>query len=157
MPSTKKQDSRGAVGPFKSILVGYDGSDNATRALDEAIVLASQSKGELRIVVVADSMRFAAYAGAEALFDQIEDKAMKNARSLTGLALDRARSAGLKEVYASAEQGQPADMLLSLATEYKADLIVVGRRGMRGLERFLLGSVSNAIINHASCDVLIVK
>ncbi len=48
-------------------------------------------------------------------------------------------------------------MILTLATEYKVNLIVVGRRGMRALERFLMGSVSTAVINHAKCDVLVVK
>jgi nucleotide-binding universal stress UspA family protein len=81
----------------------------------------------------------------------------ENAENLVRAAQDIAKSAGLKNVYASDEEGQPADMILTLAAEYKSDLIVVGRRGMRGLERFLMGSVSTAVINHAKCDVLVVK
>ena len=49
-------------GVFERILVGYDGSENAKRALNRAIELARQSKGELRIAVVADTMSYAATA-----------------------------------------------------------------------------------------------
>jgi len=143
-------------GVFERILVGYDGSDNAKRALNRAIELAKQSKGELRIAVVADTMSYAASASG-GIYKRVNEQTKTNAVNLASDALDIARVAGLKDVYASDEEGQPADMLLTLATEYKVNLIVVGRRGMRGLERFLMGSVSTAVINHAKCDVLVVK
>jgi nucleotide-binding universal stress UspA family protein len=53
--------------------------------------------------------------------------------------------------------GNPAEVLLSVAAEVKADLIVVGNRGMQGTQRFLLGSVPNRVAHHASCSVLIVQ
>jgi len=143
-------------GVFERLLVGYDGSDNAKRALNRAIELARQSKGELRIAVVADTMRYAATASG-GIYKRFNAQTKANAVNLASDALDIAKAAGLKDVYASDEEGQPADMLLTLATEYKVNLIVVGRRGMRGLERFLMGSVSTAVINHAKCDVLVVK
>ena len=143
-------------GVFERILVGYDGSDNARRALSRAIELAKQSKGELRIVAVADTMSYAATASG-AMYKRFNEQTKQNAENLASAALDTAKSAGLKDVYSSAEEGQPADMILTLATEYKVNLIVVGRRGMRGLERFLIGSVSTGVINHAKCDVLVVK
>ncbi|MDA4115108.1 MAG: universal stress protein [Thaumarchaeota archaeon] len=143
-------------GVFRRILVGYDGSDNARRALNRAIELARQSKAELRISVVADTMSYATNA-RRGIYKQVNEQTKANAVNLASDALDTARLAGLKDVYASDEVGQPADMLLTLATEYRVDLIVVGRRGIRGLERFLMGSVSTAVINQAKCDVLVVK
>lgn len=143
-------------GAYQRILVGYDGSENAERALRKAIELAKQSKGELRIAVVADTMSFA-YASSGGLYKQFNQQAKENAENLAAAALDIAKGAGITNVYASDEEGQPADLILTLATEYKTDLIVVGRRGMRGLSRFLMGSVSTAVINHAKCDVLVVK
>jgi len=142
---------------FQKILIGYDGSENAERALNRAIELTKQSNGELRIAVVADTMSYAAYASGGGMYKRFNEQTKANAENLASAALEIAKSAGLKDVYASDEEGQPADMILTLATEFKADLIVVGRRGMRGLERFLMGSVSTAIINHAKCDVLVVK
>lgn len=141
---------------FERILVGYDGSENGSRALKKGIELAKQSGGELRIVVVADTMTYEAYATG-GMYKTYNAQAKANAANLAGAALDTARRAGVKDAYASDEEGQPADLILTLATEYKSDLIIVGRRGMRGLVRFLLGGVSTAVINHAKCDVLIVK
>ena len=144
-------------GVYGKLIVGYDGSDNAERALSRAIDLVKQAGGELRIAVVADTMSYATYAGTGAMYKRFNEQTMKNAEYLAKAALDKAKSAGVKNVYASSEEGQPADMILTLATEYKSDLIVVGRRGVRGLERFLMGSVSTGVINHAKCDVLVVK
>ncbi len=142
---------------YQRVLVGFDGSENANRALNRGIALVKQSKGELRIVVVADVMRAAAYASATGLYQRYNDQAKENAASLSSEALEIARREGVADVYASNEEGQPAEMILTLATEFKSDLIIVGRRGIRGLTRFLMGSVSTAVINHAKCDVLVVK
>ena len=143
-------------GVYERIIVGYDGSNNAQRALERAIELAKQSKGELRIVVVADIVSYAATASG-GIYKRFNEQARENAVNLASAALDAAKLAGVKDAYASDEEGQPADMILTLATEYKVNLIVVGRRGMRALERFLMGSVSTAVINNAKCDVLVVK
>ena len=56
-----------------------------------------------------------------------------------------------------AREGDPADAILDVAEEEKADLIVVGNKGMTGAKRFLLGSVPNKISHHAPCSVLIVR
>jgi nucleotide-binding universal stress UspA family protein len=53
-------------------------------------------------------------------------------------------------------QGDPADAILDVAEDRKADLIVVGKKGMTGAKRFLLGSVPNKVSHHASCSVLII-
>ena len=143
-------------GVFERILVGYDGSENGERALKRGIELAKQSKGDLRIVVVADTMSYATYATG-GMYRTFNEKTKENAENLASGALQTAKAAGIRNAYASEAEGQPADMILTLATEYKVDLIIIGRRGMRGLARFLMGSVSTAVINHAKCDVLIVK
>ena len=55
-----------------------------------------------------------------------------------------------------AREGDPADAILDVAEETKADLVIVGNKGMTGARRFLLGSVPNKISHHAPCSVLIV-
>lgn len=142
---------------FKKILVGYDGSDNAGRALSKAIALARRSKADLRIVVVADTGRYTATVGLESLYKQFDEKARKNAENLATAALEQSKAGGVPDAYASVEVGHPSDMILGVAEDDKSDLVVVGRRGISGLERFFLGSVSTAIINHAKSDVLVVK
>jgi len=142
---------------YQKILVGFDGSENGMRALARGIALAKQSKGELRIVVVADVMTAAAYASATGFYQRFNDQAKENAENLASEALEIAKREGVANAYSSDEEGQPADMILTLAREYKSDLIIVGRRGIRGLTRFFMGSVSTGVINQAKCDVLIVK
>ena len=61
------------------------------------------------------------------------------------------------DVKFAARQGNPADAILDVAEEERADLIVVGNKGMAGARRFLLGSVPNKISHHAPCSVLIVR
>ena len=56
-----------------------------------------------------------------------------------------------------ARQGDAADAILDVAEEQRADLIVVGNKGMTGAKRFLLGSVPNKVSHHAPCSVLIVR
>ena len=61
------------------------------------------------------------------------------------------------EVTTHAREGDPADAILDVAEEAKADVIVVGNKGMTGARRFLLGSVPNKISHHAPCSVYIVR
>ena len=68
-----------------------------------------------------------------------------------------AATAGLQDVETFARQGDAADAILDVAEEQRADLIVVGNRGMTGAKRFLLGSVPNKVSHHAPCSVLIVR
>jgi nucleotide-binding universal stress UspA family protein len=56
-----------------------------------------------------------------------------------------------------AREGDPADAILDVAEEKKADLIVVGNKGMTGAKRFLLGSVPNKVSHHAPCSVMIIR
>ena len=61
------------------------------------------------------------------------------------------------EVETMAREGDPADAILDVAEEKKADLIVVGNKGMTGAKRFLLGSVPNKVSHHAPCSVMIIR
>jgi nucleotide-binding universal stress UspA family protein len=53
--------------------------------------------------------------------------------------------------------GNPAAELVRIADEHRAGLIVVGSQGLSAIERFLLGSVSERVLRHAHCSVLVVK
>jgi nucleotide-binding universal stress UspA family protein len=71
-------------------------------------------------------------------------------------AMDVAEAAGVPAT-SYARQGDPADAILDVAEERRADLIVVGNKGMTGAKRFLLGSVPNRVSHHAPCSVLIIR
>ena len=71
--------------------------------------------------------------------------------------LDKAAAEAKKakvEVVTHPREGDPADAILDVAEENKADLVIVGNKGMTGARRFLLGSVPNKISHHSPCDVL---
>jgi len=68
-----------------------------------------------------------------------------------------ATGAGLTAVETYACQGDAADAIIDVAEEQRADLIVVGNKGMTGAKRFLLGSVPNKVSHHSPCSVLIVR
>ncbi len=72
-------------------------------------------------------------------------------------AAESARSIGADSVDARVEPGDYAETILAVADEVDADLIVVGSRGLGGLRGLLVGSVSQKVVQHADCSVLVVR
>ena len=80
----------------------------------------------------------------------------EEAKALVAKAADALRSAGVN-VTTAVVQGDPKSIILDNAKAWGADLIVLGSHGRKGLERFMLGSVSEAVLRHAHCSVEIVR
>jgi nucleotide-binding universal stress UspA family protein len=144
---------------FKSIVVGTDGSDTATQAVHEAIDLAGALGAKLELVsayepVPAQRLNQERRQAPEDLQWAINPR--EDVDTTLEAAAAPAREAGVAvDVYA--RQGDPADAILDVAEELKADLIIVGNKGMTGAKRFLLGSVPNKVSHHAPCSVLIIR
>jgi nucleotide-binding universal stress UspA family protein len=144
---------------FTRIVVGTDGSESAGEAVRQAVDLAKLAGATLSVV--------SAYAPVpdRKVKDQQRDAPADvqyelNPREDVNLVLDTAAADARKEgieVQTHAVEGDPAEGILSVAEETKADLIVVGNKGMTGARRFLLGSVPNNISHHAPCSVIIVR
>ena len=144
---------------FTRIVVGTDGSETAEEAVRQALDLAKLAGATLSIV--------SAYAPVSnrKVQDQQRDAPADvqyelNPREDVNLVLDTAAANARKEgieVQTHAVEGDPAEGILSVAEETKADLIVVGNKGMTGARRFLLGSVPNNISHHAPCSVMVVR
>jgi nucleotide-binding universal stress UspA family protein len=144
---------------FTRIVVGTDGSDTAAEAVKQAIDLARLTGGTLSIV--------SAYAPVPKRRIQGEQEGAPSdiayeigPREDVNLVLDaaaaEARAAGI-EVRTHPVEADPADAILNVAEEIKADLIVVGNKGMTGARRYLLGSVPNNVSHHAPCSVIIIQ
>jgi nucleotide-binding universal stress UspA family protein len=144
---------------FGRIVVGTDGSDTAANAVREAVELAKLSGSTLDIVSAYEPI------SRERLRDESAElpgdvQYTVNPREDVNLILENASGEAKKqdiEVRTHAREGDPADAILDVAEESKADLIVVGNKGMTGAKRFLLGSVPNKVSHHAPCGVLIVR
>lgn len=78
-------------------------------------------------------------------------------RGLCKEAADTLKAAGFKQPSHAVEEGNPKVVIVDEANKWRADLIVLGSHGRKGLDRFLLGSVSEAVSRHATCSVEIVR
>lgn len=135
---------------MRNIVVGYDGSEAATRALSRAAEIAN---GATVTVVSAVHVRPTGARGPGRAVDRAEVYERK--RELDeAAALLRERGIMAREVEG---RGDPADAIIDEANEIGADLIIVGTRGLNTAERLLLGSVSTKVLHHAPCDVLVVR
>jgi nucleotide-binding universal stress UspA family protein len=147
------------VAVFTRIVVGTDGSETAAEAVRQAVDLAKLAGAQLSIV--------SAYAPVtKRRLEEEREEAPRDVQYEIGpredvnLVLDAAAAAARKEgieVQAHPVEGDPAEGILNVAEETKADLIVVGNKGMTGARRFLLGSVPNNVSHHAPCSVIIVR
>ncbi len=140
---------------YELIVVGTDGSDTAQRAVAEATRLAKAVGSELHIVSAYEPLRGTRIVGApEAAAKVWAVLPDAQVQAVIEQAVAKARLSGL-DVTPHVLTGDPADALLEIAEQQKADLIVVGNRGMHGMKR-VLGSVPNKVSHRARCNVLIV-
>lgn len=144
---------------FRSIVVGTDGSETATEAVRQAVELAQATKARIELVSAYEPV------SSQRLREESQQvpgdlQWMVNPRedvdSTLNEASEIAAEAGV-DIQVHARQGDPADAILDVAEETRADLIVVGNKGMTGARRFLLGSVPNKVSHHAPCSVLIIR
>jgi nucleotide-binding universal stress UspA family protein len=141
---------------MQKIIVAYDGSDHADRALDRAAEIASE---DTEVVVVSAArlsslLRAAGPVGGET--SAVDPGEAESAREH----LDKARArlaAKVPSLRTVEAHGDPADAVVRVAKDEQADLIAVGTRGLNVAQRALLGSVSTKIVHSASCDVLVVR
>jgi nucleotide-binding universal stress UspA family protein len=144
---------------FSSIVVGTDGSETATQAVRQAVELAKAHGAKIELVSAYEPV--SGQRLREESTQVPEDMQwMVNPREDVDATLEDAAEVAKNdgiEVNVHARQGDPADAILDVAEETKADLIVVGNKGMTGARRFLLGSVPNKVSHHAPCSVLIIR
>lgn len=136
---------------FHRILVAFDGSLPSQAAFRWALDLAQQLGSELLVVSVVRLAEPGNRVELEALVEEGERHFAEEHRKLALLASERGVLC-----HAEVDVGPPAEHVMHVAETAGADLIVVGRRGRNTFERLLLGSVSERILRHAHCPVLVV-
>jgi nucleotide-binding universal stress UspA family protein len=154
----------------RSIVVGTDGSGPADAAVRRATDLASLEGARLHLVTAYHAPQIV----QETTVWTNEPKGLIDTgrtggdphpetvdlREVAESVLKRAARVALSkgvDVETHAREGQPADVIIEIANQKQADLIVVGSRGLTGIQRYLMGSVSSKVTEHASCSVMIVR
>lgn len=147
-------------GGFKRIVVAYDGSKDSTKAVQVACSISAKFGSAVAVVHVYHSPS-TVYATGPGMpvpdFTDLEAAAEESGRSMLSRGLDIATKAGSKAKGELMESTSAVEAIVNYATQEKADLIVVGTRGMTGFKKLLLGSVSSGIVTHAGCAVLVVR
>jgi len=141
---------------METVIVGVDGSEGAQKALVQAANEATLRGSRLR-VICAWNISPAAFDGGFVGADQTTlDSFRQNAETIVGEALAQVKRAQpAQPCEGKAIEGQAAQVLLEEARD--ASLIVVGSRGHGGFASLLLGSVSQQVVHHAPCPVLVVR
>lgn len=158
-----RPSARGAPGSSRGmkILVGTDGSDCSEKAIQSVANRPWPAETEVQVISVREPLFPAGempMAFDPALTQEVLDRERCRAEDALKTARQALSSAGLK-LYDSAEPlfGDPRNILLDQAKFWGADLIIVGSHGRHGLDRVLLGSVSEAVAMHAHCSVEVIR
>ena len=131
------------------IIVGYDGSDAANRALQRAMTLAGVD-GRIVVVAAAESHARAGITEGAHLDPSEVERRRNDLEDAKRLLSEQGIDAETMEA-----QGDPGHVIVDAAKG--ADLAIVGSRGHNPLQRLLLGSVSSKVVHRAECDVLVVR
>src|ERR1044071_7422652 len=144
---------------FSKILICTDGSEHAIHAAEAAADIAKKFGSEvLMINVLTHVMEPALLAidAGPASWDSAEEAYEKAQADIEGRTSAIFQRAGIR-FDTIRERGHAADKIVEIAEQEKVDLIVMGSRGLGTFTRLVLGSVSDGVIHHAHCPVLIVR
>jgi len=138
---------------FKKILVATDGSEKNKAAVEEAMRIGRICGSEVFAVYVMDQSPLES-ASVDVVVGDTWAVIQQEAKATLDRTSAMAGGVNLKTITL---EGKPADGIIRFAKENEIDLIVIGTRGKRGIERLLLGSVAEQVIRSAPCKVLVVK
>jgi nucleotide-binding universal stress UspA family protein len=139
---------------MNTIVVGYDGSEQSDRALARAVDIGKAMGAGLRVVsaVKVGQAAHARSGGVGTVDPGDAEELAANLEKARGLTADAGIAVQMVEGH-----GDPADVVVQEAKDHDAGLIVVGTHGKHFAQRVLQGSVSTKIVQHAECDVLVVR
>ena len=140
------------MGRYKKILVAIDGSETSLHALRESLKLATNEKSWITVVSVVPhytgDLDLLAVGNIIASMRKPYEDALSKAKEIAEI------ERGL--IKTVCEEGEPYERIIDLANAENCDLIVMGRRGLRRLERVLVGNVTATVIGYSNTDVLVV-
>jgi nucleotide-binding universal stress UspA family protein len=143
---------------MKRLLCPIDGSEQGGRALDAALSLARGLGATVVLFhayhVSPDVARLADHvATGTSYLDRIRNDLRARSEAIVAAARARAGDVPLEAVHV---EGAPEKAIVKAAAEHRCDAVVIGRRGLSGIRRALLGSISDYVVHHASVPVIVV-
>jgi nucleotide-binding universal stress UspA family protein len=139
---------------FERIMVAFDNSIHAQKALRMGYEIANAHHSYLHIVAV---VQLPDYAGTIDEVDEMVREGKKFYEDAMNKAVAEAERQGINRISSKMLYGHVGETLVKYANENKIDLIITGSHGRSALGKLLLGSVSGFITKHAQCHVLIVR
>jgi nucleotide-binding universal stress UspA family protein len=149
-----------------TVLLAIDGSTEASLATEAAVEIAIKTRSELHLVYVrSDPLLTTLYEGEyprgvqdlDHEFDEELESAGRAAQEVLDAAVRKVDSLGGAVAQAHLIEGRAPQEIVSLAEDSGIGLIVLGSRGRGGVSRTLMGSVSDSVVRHAHCPVLVVR
>jgi len=144
---------------FQRILVPVDGSTTSNLALEEAFKLAKEQQAQVRIIHVVDevSLNLESDFASDAFINALR----KSGNAILAKAEKKARDAGITIETQLLEripiEHRISDMIVDDGKHWKADLIIMGTHGRRGINHLLLGSVAEKLVRIATTPVLLIR
>jgi nucleotide-binding universal stress UspA family protein len=146
--------------PTKNVVIAIDGSDIARQALDFYIQHLHQEGNRLILIHAAELPALptsqAIYMSGE-LWEQMCEKEKEKVKQLEESYAQIMKSAHVSGTIKAVFSGRPGEIIVETANEEKAIMIIMGTRGMGTLRRTILGSVSDYVVHHAHCPVVVCR
>ena len=130
---------------MKKILIAHDGSKSSDKALKQGLEIAEKFDAVVTVISVIPELYLTELmeVDRERIVESLTDEAEKMMERI------KAKTKGVRQVKTMIKQGNPAEEVLEAARKTRADVIVTGSHGRHGAQKFLLGSVSSKIVDHA--------
>ena len=146
---------------MKKMLVAYDGSDASVKAVDMVMKCANKEDEVTLLTVVPAELAESSFT--KMLLPTIDLSSVVKSGSFKEKAMETLKKLvseienSVSKVNIVVEAGDPADEILITAKKYESDIIIIGYKGYGKEGRFLLGSVTDKVVRHASKSVLVVR
>lgn len=141
------------------VLLATDGSEEATLAARTAADIAGKTGSELHVVHARQMSLYVDDSPTERIeaARNLEETLKEAAQRILDTQVQQIRAAGGSVSQTHIRLGSPDKEIIALADELNAGLVVMGSRGLGGIRRALMGSVSDSVVRHAHCPVLVVR
>jgi nucleotide-binding universal stress UspA family protein len=146
---------------MKKLLIAYDGSDASKKAIDVALQCADEDDKIVILTVIPAELAKSAFTNM--LLPTIDLSSVVKSGSFKEKAMESLKKVAkeiegkVSKVDVAVEAGDPADEILLSSKKFECDIIIIGYKGYGKEGRFLLGSVTDKVVRHASKSVLVVR